>query len=52
MDFARNRDAFGLMVFTSVEIKLPEFGKLCKGKKDNISLLVPFFVFDAAKCHK
>lgn len=52
MGFARNRGALGLMVFTSVEITLPEFGKLCKGKKGNISLLVPFFVFNTAKCHK
>ncbi|MFN8992817.1 MAG: hypothetical protein ACK5X3_03995 [Pseudomonadota bacterium] len=52
MDFARKSDALGLVVFTSVEITLPEFGQLCKGKKGNIALLVPFFVFSAANCHK
>ena len=52
MDFARKSDALGFMVFTSVEITLPDFAKLCKGKMGKIVLLVPFFVFSAANCHK
>ena len=49
MDFARKSDALWLLIFTSVEITLPDFGLSCKGKNGRQRLARSFFPSKTSK---